>query len=98
MLDSLKNDTVSAFGGCSAQSGCPISWVQVEILAEKMARMENVIDKVAVSLTDVVQASIDIRASTFVKTQDLRQEIEKIKNENPDVLAWRNLQLTLSKQ
>eukprot|EP00973_Karenia_brevis_P072812 10111953-Karenia_brevis.AAC.1 len=63
-----------------------------------MARMENVIDKMAISLTDVVQASIDIRASTFIKTQDLRQEIDKIKNENPDVPAWRNLQLTLSKQ
>eukprot|EP00973_Karenia_brevis_P079607 11044931-Karenia_brevis.AAC.1 len=98
MLDSLKNNTISAFGGCSAQSGSPISWVQVEIIAGKMARMENVVDKMAITLTDVVQASIDTRASTFVKTQDLRREVDEIKNENPDVPAWRNLQLTLSNQ
>eukprot|EP00973_Karenia_brevis_P055191 7674570-Karenia_brevis.AAC.1 len=84
----MKNDTISAFSGCSAQGGCPISWVQVEILSEKMARMENVVDRLAISLSDAVQATIDIRASTLVKAQDLRQEIEKIKNENNDAPAW----------
>eukprot|EP00973_Karenia_brevis_P046546 6455430-Karenia_brevis.AAC.1 len=63
-----------------------------------MARMENVVDKLAISLSDAVQAAIDIRASTLVKAQDLRQEIEKIKNEHNDAPAWVNLQARLSKQ
>eukprot|EP00973_Karenia_brevis_P086360 11974688-Karenia_brevis.AAC.1 len=63
-----------------------------------MARMENVVDKLAISLSDAVQATIDIRASTLVKSQDLRQEIEKIKSESNDAPAWVNLQAMLSKQ
>eukprot|EP00973_Karenia_brevis_P077308 10739183-Karenia_brevis.AAC.1 len=60
--------------------------------------MESVVDKMAISLADAVQATVDVRASTFVKAEDLRQEIEKIKNENNDAPAWVNLQAKLSKQ
>eukprot|EP00973_Karenia_brevis_P033655 4640412-Karenia_brevis.AAC.1 len=63
-----------------------------------MTRMENVVDKLAISLSEAVQATIDVRALTLVKSQDLQQEIEKIKNESKDAPAWVNLQALLSKQ
>eukprot|EP00973_Karenia_brevis_P077700 10797373-Karenia_brevis.AAC.1 len=63
-----------------------------------MTRMENVVDKMSMTLIDVVQAFIDTRNSTFARTQNLRQEIDKIKYENLAVPAWSNLQLALSNQ
>eukprot|EP00973_Karenia_brevis_P014466 1971577-Karenia_brevis.AAC.1 len=60
--------------------------------------MESVVDRMAISLGDAVQASIDIRASTFVKTGDLRQEVERILHEADNAPAWVNLQAMLSKQ
>eukprot|EP00973_Karenia_brevis_P036384 5016703-Karenia_brevis.AAC.1 len=41
VLDSQKNNTVSAFDDCSAQGGNRISWLQVEILAGKTTRIDN---------------------------------------------------------
>eukprot|EP00973_Karenia_brevis_P056767 7898592-Karenia_brevis.AAC.1 len=98
MLNSVEVDVISAFGAGMGQGESAVSLVQVEILAEKVARMENVVDRMAVSLGDAVQASIDIRASTFVKTEDLRFEIDRIRNEVDNAPAWVNLQSMLSKQ